>query len=249
MALAFSDRAEYFGDPDFVKVPLPQLLSPQYLAQQWKSFQKDRATFPSGPGVFPPEPNHTTHYSVVDAKGNAVSMTVTVNDAYGSGFVPEGTGVVMNNEMDDFSVKPGTPNLFGLVGAQANSIHPGKRPLSSMSPTIVRDSKGEVRLVLGAAGGPTILTSVFQVLVDRLRFGMSIADAVAYPRIHEQAQPPELKLERFGFSADTQAILQRMGYTLNPFANLAKMHALERFENGRVWGIADPRGEGFAAGE
>jgi gamma-glutamyltranspeptidase/glutathione hydrolase len=155
----------------------------------------------------------------------------------------------MNNEMDDFSIQPGAPNRSGLVGAEANSIAPGKRSLSSMSPTIVRDGQGRPRLVLGAAGGPRITTSVFLALVNRLRFGMSLPDAVAAPRFHHQWKPDELKLERDGFSWDTRARLEALGYPLSYATGMAWVHALERFPNGRTWGVPDTRGEGAAAAE
>jgi len=249
MALGFADRAELYGDPDFVSVPIARLLAPEYLDARWASFRADRAENPAGAGLPQREGSNTTHFSVIDAEGNAVAVTTTVNEAFGSAFVPPGTGVVMNNEMDDFSIQPGAPNRSGLVGAEANSIAPGKRSLSSMSPTIVRDGQGRPRLVLGAAGGPRITTSVFLALVNRLRFGMSLPDAVAAPRFHHQWKPDELKLERDGFSWDTRARLEALGYPLSYATGMAWVHALERFPNGRTWGVPDTRGEGAAAAE
>ena len=245
MALAFSDRAHYFGDPDFVPLPLDKLLSPSYLDQQWKTFKMNHAALPEGQSKVK-EPMHTTHFSVIDREGNAVAITTTINDNFGSGFVPPGTGIVMNNQMDDFSVQPGVPNLFGLVGNEANSIQPGKRPLSSMSPTIVRDKKGNNLIVIGAAGGPRIITSVFLSLLNRLRFGMSLQDAVAAPRFHQQWTPTSVDVERMGFSPETRAILEKKGYSLNEVPTLGKVHALERLPNGRTSGAPDPRGEGVA---
>jgi gamma-glutamyltranspeptidase/glutathione hydrolase len=265
MSLAFADRAVHFGDPDHVQVPVAGLLSPAYLDSRWKLFDPSKFVSPVGAGeVMGPDGTraarapllqtsegvHTTHFSVIDREGNAVAITTTINDDYGSGFMPQGTGVMMNNEMDDFSIQPGVPNLFGLVGAEANAVAPHKRPLSSMSPTIVRDLKtGQVRLVLGAAGGPTITTSVFLSILNRLRFGMSITDAVAAARVHQQWRPEELKFERQGLSVDTLSKLAGLGHKLSSKDSLAKVHAIERFANGRTWGVADPRGEGGAAAE
>ena len=187
MSLAFADRAKHFGDPDRVAVPTEQLLSPAYLDERWKLFDPKHFTSPEAGVVrsadgthavdVPPmqEGMHTTHFSVVDRYGNAVAITTTINDDYGSGFTPPGTGVMMNDEMDDFSVQPGVPNHFGLIGGEANSVAAHKRPLSSLSPSIERDLSGNVRLVIGAAGGPTITTSVFLSILNRLRFGMATA--------------------------------------------------------------------------
>jgi gamma-glutamyltranspeptidase/glutathione hydrolase len=257
MALAFADRAEFLGDPDFVKIPLDRLLSPAYLQERWKGFELEKSKVGSIlPSHFskeskegPSEPKHTTHYSVIDREGNAVAITLTVNANFGSGFVPPGTGVVMNDQMDDFSVQPGTPNLFGLVGNEANAIAPGKAPLSSMTPTMVRDQNGEVRVVLGASGGPRIVTAVFQTLMNRVRFGMSLPDAVSSPRFHHQWKPDVLDVEVWGFPFEVQKALERKGYALNFLSKAAKVHALERFPNQRVWGVADPRGEGAAVAE
>jgi gamma-glutamyltranspeptidase/glutathione hydrolase len=249
MALSFADRAKYFGDPDHADVPTQQMLSDTYLDQRWESYKKSRAMLPDAAGELLPESDHTTHFSVVDKQGNAVVITTTVNDNFGSGFVPPGTGVVMNNEMDDFSIRPGVPNLFGLVGAEANAIAPRKRPLSSMSPTIVRDAQGHSRILIGAAGGPRITTSVFLSLLHRMRFGMSIVDAVAYPRLHQQWRPDELMLEGYGFSQDTRNQLASMGYKVTEISNSGKIHALERFVSGRVWAAPDFRGEGTAVAE
>ncbi len=259
MTLAFSDRAKHFGDPDQVHVPLDVLLLPAYMDARWKTFDPKRANYrieagviyPKGKNILlaPHEGMNTTHFSVIDREGNAVAITTTVNENFGSGFVPPGTGIVMNNEMDDFSVQPGVPNLFGLVGAEANAVGPGKRPLSSMSPTVVRDGQGNARLVVGAAGGPTITTSVYQTILNRYRFGMSLPDAVAAPRIHTQWRPMELRLERFGLHAETRDRLIGMDYAFKDSWIIGKVHALERFPNGRVWGVPDPRAEGAAVAE
>lgn len=246
MSLAFADRAEHLGDPAFYPVPLPQLLDPHYLNERWKSFNPDHAHTAPGAGKVVPEPSHTTHLSVIDRMGNAVSMTVTVNDNYGSGFVPPGTGIVMNNQMDDFSAQPGAPNLFGLIGAEANSIQPGKRPLSSMTPTIVRDSHGEARIAIGAAGGPKIITAVFQSLLNRLGFGEALTDAVAAPRIHHQWKPQSVLFEKSAFPLEIRESLRKLGYAIEESPRLGVVHAVERLPNKRIVGVADPRGEGSA---
>lgn len=253
LSLAFADRTKHFGDPDFWKVPVKGLQSAAYLDERWSGFDPDEAKLPEAPGIpenfEPKEPTQTTHFSVIDRDGNAVAITTTVNDNFGSAFVPPGTGVVMNNEMDDFSIQPGVPNLFGLIGGEANAVGAGKRPLSSMTPTIVRDSEGNTKLIVGAAGGPRIITSVFLSLVNRLQFNLSLPDAVAAPRFHHQWRPLKLRVERTGFSSEVRASLKKRGYDLEEADRLAVVHALERFPNGRVWGAPDPRGEGAAVAE
>ncbi len=263
LALAFADRATHFGDPDFVKVPLKELLAKEYLARRWKeTFRRSKANLPVSAG----DPRlaglfktgydgketglSTTHFSVIDREGNAVAITTTVNDNFGSGFVPPGTGVVMNNEMDDFSIQPGVPNLFGLIGAEANAVGPRKRPLSSMTPTIVRDAAGNSRIVIGAQGGPRIASSTFLALMNRLRFGLSIADSVTVPRFHHQWRPVELMLEASGFPKESRDDLAGRGWALKEVAASARMHAIERFPaTGKVWGMSDPRTEGGVAFE
>jgi gamma-glutamyltranspeptidase/glutathione hydrolase len=249
MSLAFSDRAMYLGDPDFTQIPLSTLISPSYLDNRWKTFDLDEANLPNGAGDLKYEPQHTTHFAVMDRHGNAVSITTTVNDNFGSGFVPPGTGIVMNNEMDDFSVEPGVPNLFGLIGSEANAVGSGKRPLSSMSPTIVRDAQGRVEIAIGAAGGPRIITSVFLSLLNRLHFGMSLVDAVAAPRFHQQWRPTDVIVERFSLAPETRAALRIKGYQLEEVPTLGKVHAIERLPNGRTIGVPDFRGEGAAVAE
>ncbi|MFL5812828.1 MAG: gamma-glutamyltransferase [Bdellovibrionia bacterium] len=249
MSLAFADRAEHLGDPAFYPVPLAQLLDSHYLDERWKSFNPDHAHIAAGAGQTVTEPSHTTHLSVIDSMGNAVAMTITVNDNFGSGFVPPGTGVVMNNQMDDFSAQPGVPNLFGLVGAEANSVQPGKRPLSSMTPTIVRDSKGEVRIAIGAAGGPKIITAVFQSLLNRLEYGMPLTDAVAAPRIHHQWKPETVLFEKLSFPFEVRESLKKSGYKTEESPRLGVVHAVERLPDHRIVGVPDPRGEGAAVGQ
>lgn len=250
MSLAFADRAQYLGDQDFVKVPLAELISPEYLNERWATFDPSRANPPAGAGpIGRAEPQYTTHFSVIDGEGNAVAITTTINDEYGSGFVPPGTGIFMNDEMDDFSAQPGVPNMFGLVGGEANAIAAGKRPLSSMTPTIVRDEKGNVILAIGASGGPRIISAVFNVILNRFEFGMGISDAVAAGRVHDQWRPNELRVEKYEFAPEVLNHLRSMGYTLAESPALAKIQAIEHFANGRTWGVADPRGEGAAVAQ
>lgn len=224
MKRAFRDRAEYLGDPAYVDVPVARLLEPAYLAQRMRTFSPDRATpaadVPPGLGPFDPaalrrraEANETTHFSVVDAAGNAVANTYTLNGAYGSGVTIPGTGILLNNEMDDFTSKPGTPNMFGLLQGEANAIAPGKRPLSSMTPTLVfRD--GQLLLVTGSPGGPTIINTVLQIITNVIDHRMPVMTAVEAPRIHHQWMPDVVTHERFGMSPDTQALLRAKGHTL-----------------------------------
>jgi gamma-glutamyltranspeptidase/glutathione hydrolase len=252
MKLAFADRAEYLGDSDFTAVPLARLTDAKVASARWDaSFSPSRATAvePMSLAEAPREGMHTTHLSAIDSEGGAVAMTVTVNDNFGSGFVPPGTGVVMNNEMDDFAAQPGVPNLFGLVGAEANAVAAGKRPLSSMTPTIVRDSGGSVRLVLGAQGGPRILTAVFQTIVNRLEFGLSLPDAAGAARVHHQWKPDEAYVESPGTAPEILKGLEAMGYVVRKTTGVGRLQAIERFADGRVWGVPDPRTEGGAAAE
>jgi gamma-glutamyltranspeptidase/glutathione hydrolase len=257
MRLAFADRAVHYGDPDHVSVPLAGLLEPAYLDERWRSFSSGGARAVDGAGrpreisgaeTYPArEGTETTHFSVTDADGNAVAVTTTVNDNFGAAFVAPGTGVVLNNEMDDFAAQPGVPNLFGLVGAEANAVAPGKRPLSSMTPTVVRDPSGRARLVLGAQGGPRITTSVYQAIVNRVRFGLSLPEAVAAPRVHQQWKPEEILYDRQAFPSDTLRELERRGWRLKPADSLGRLQAIEFFpETGRWWGASDPRTEGAA---
>jgi gamma-glutamyltranspeptidase/glutathione hydrolase len=223
MKRAFRDRAEYLGDPDFVRVPVAQLLDPAYVLGRMKDFSPDRATPASavlpGLGKFDPavlrhaEKMETTHFSVVDAAGNAVANTYTLNGAYGSGVTIPGTGILMNNEMDDFTAQVGTPNMFGLIQGEANSIVPGKRPLSSMTPTLVTKD-GQLVLVTGSPGGPTIINTVLQIITNVIDHRMPVMQAVEAPRIHNQWLPDVVTFERFGLSPDTAALLRAKGHTL-----------------------------------
>mgnify|MGYP001119430446 FL=1 len=232
---AFADRSRHLGDPDFWTVPLAMLLDKGYAAARMRDFTPDRAT-PSAviqPGRETREPIETTHLCAADAEGTVVSLTTTLNAGFGSCLVVDGTGVLLNNEMDDFAVKPGVPNLYGLVGDSANAVAPGKRMLSSMSPTILlRD--GKPILALGAAGGSRIITSVVQVILNRLVFGMPVADAVAAPRFHHQWLPDELWVEPMALAPEVSARLRARGHAvqLRAAEPLANVNALAMGENG-----------------
>jgi gamma-glutamyltranspeptidase/glutathione hydrolase len=246
----FADRSRYLGDPDFTAVPVAALLDPAYLGMRRASIDPDRAT-PSaavGPGLGPVEGGgQTTHYNVVDAQGNAVAVTYTLNDRYGSGITVPGLGFLLNDEMDDFTARPGAPNAFGLMQGEVNAIAPGKRPLSSMTPTIVTRN-GEFFMALGAQGGARIITAVLQVLVNVIDFRMNVQDAVDAPRVHHQWQPDTLFLEP-GISPDTEAILRRMGHAIDhsPGWVPAQVNAILR-EDGWLAGASDGRAGGKAAG-
>jgi gamma-glutamyltranspeptidase/glutathione hydrolase len=229
MRRAFRDRAEYLGDPDFVSVPVRELLDRDYARRRMETFSPDRASSSDAiePGLGPiklsqrsdagfslaRESTETTHFSVVDAAGNAVANTYTLNGGYGSGVTIPGTGILMNNEMDDFTVKVGVKNMFGLLQSPANAILPAKRPLSSMTPTIVfRD--GRLLLVTGSPGGPTIINTVLQVVSNIVDHRMTVMQAVEAPRLHHQWMPDTLTHERNGMSIDTAALLKAKGHVL-----------------------------------
>lgn len=246
----FADRSQYLGDSDFVKVPVKGLLDPAYIRERRASINPDQAT-PSdqlNPGKpAGREGTETTHYSIVDASGNAVAVTYTLNNGYGSGVTVPGLGFLLNDEMDDFTAKPNVPNMFGLVQGEANAIEPGKRPLSAMTPTIVvRD--GKPFMVLGAPGGPRIITAVLQVLLNVIDFRMNIQDAVDAPRFHHQWKPDKLYLEA-GISPDTVALLEDMGHQVDdsPGVVLARVNAILS-DGGWLQGAADTRWVGKAAG-
>ena len=246
----YADRSQDLGDPDFVKNPISALLAPSYVQARRATIDPEHAT-PSDsvkPGLpAEHEGTNTTHYSIVDEEGNAVAVTYTLNNAYGSGVTVPGAGFLLNDEMDDFAAKPGTPNMFELVQGEANAIAPGKRPLSSMVPTvIVKD--GKPFLILGAPGGPVIITAVLQAILNVIDFGMNVQDAVDFPRVHQQWKPDRLDVEK-GVSPDTIALLQRMGYAVevgNPQVT-ARVEAIE-ISDGWVQGGHDGRGPGKAEG-
>jgi gamma-glutamyltranspeptidase/glutathione hydrolase len=244
----FADRAEHLGDADFVKVPLSGLLDPNYILKLRKSIDPERAT-PSSQvhaGVFAGhESAETTHYTIADGEGNIAAVTYTLNGGYGGKVTPAGLGFLLNNEMDDFAPKPGEANMYGLIQGEANAIQPGKTPLSSMTPTIVlRD--GKPYLALGSPGGPTIINTVLEVMVNVLDFGMNVQDAVNWPRFHHQWMPDELRLEP-GYSPDTIALLEKRGYTVKLVSAQGEVAAIG-FDNGWLEGAPDPRTEGTAEG-
>jgi gamma-glutamyltranspeptidase/glutathione hydrolase len=249
MRRAFAARNAKLGDPDFVKMPLDRLLSPAWASEQRATIQPDHATPSSAivtDGGMSGAGPHTTNFSVVDADGNAVALTTTINWWFGSGVTVRGAGFVLNNEMDDFAAVPGTANGFGLVQGEANAIAPRKRMLSSMSPTIVTDPDGRVALVLGAAGGPTIITSVLQELSAVVDFKESIGAATYAPRFHMQHEPDEVMFEKDGLLPRTAEGLRAMGYTLKERGHLADAPAIGR--EGDDWiGVAEPRRAGGLA--
>ena len=246
MKRAYADRARYLGDPAFVKAPVATLISKDYAARLRASINPDRAT--PWNDVRPAAPLHegdnTTHFSVVDDKGNAVSNTYTLNFSYGVGLVADGTGVLLNNELDDFTAAPGASNAYGLVGFAANLPGPGKRPLSSMSPTIVLKD-GKPVLVTGSPGGSRIISTVLQVIVNVLDYHMDIEDAVAAPRLHEQWLPDEVRIER-GFPDDVIAALKAKGHTIVAPLGQTSANSIAVTES-ELEGAADPRTRGSAA--
>jgi gamma-glutamyltranspeptidase / glutathione hydrolase len=247
MRRAFTDRNRFLGDPDFVTQPIARLTDKRYAAQLSLGIDPNRAT-PSRllPAIV--EGDHTTHFSIVDAEGNAVAITTTLNDDFGSAVTVSDAGFLLNDEMDDFAVKPGSPNLFGLVQGEANAIQPGKRMLSAMAPTIVLDPDGRLALVTGSPGGPRIITAVAQVISNVIDQGMTLAQAVSAPRIHHQALPDSVTWERGGLTPDQRRVLAAMGHAFHarPLkigdvnSVLVTPHGLE--------GLADPRRGGGAAG-
>jgi gamma-glutamyltranspeptidase/glutathione hydrolase len=248
---AFADRSVWLGDSDFFDVPVDVLTSKAYAKKRAETVNLTRRTDPGTiqEGLAREKPQ-TTHYSVVDRFGNAVSCTTTLNDAHGSGLIVKGAGFLLNNEMDDFSLKPGVPNMYGVIGGDANAIAPGKRMLSSMSPTFVYRPDGALWLVLGSPGGPTIFTTVFQVIVNRLDHGMTLADAVAAPRFHHQWPPRkdlgDLVLAEQG--VDTRGLVE-LGYKIRT-TRLGDVHAVEIDRAARrATGASDPRGRGRAVPE
>ena len=241
MKLAYADRSEYLGDPDFVKIPLKGLISKSYASELAASIrpQQARPAKDIRPGKPQPyESDQTTHYSVVDKAGNAVAVTYTLNTNFGSGIVARGTGILLNNEMDDFSAKPGVANAYGLVGGDANAVQAGKRPLSSMTPTLVLKD-GKPVLVTGSPGGARIITTVLQQIINHIDFGMNPAEAAATPRFHHQWTPDELRVEK-GFSPDTLALLRQWGHKVALKASMGRTQTIE-IRDGLLRGASDPR--------
>lgn len=250
---AYADRAEHLGDADFHPVPVAQLIDKAYAKRRFGDFNPQRASRSDAVGAGaapPPESPDTTHVSVIDKDGNAVAFTTTLNLSYGSKIVAAGTGILLNNEMDDFSAKDNTPNAFGLLGGDANAIEPGKRMLSSMTPTLVVKDGG-ILLVTGSPGGSTIITTVLQVVMNLIDHGMDLSDAVGRPRFHHQWQPDRVMVEPLGFSPDTLAILKAWGHEQIgplPFGRgIGDANSALRV-NGGFHGMSDPRNAGGAVG-
>ena len=246
--LAYADRARWLGDPDFLKIPLQGLISKPYAESLRATISPDHARpaaeiSPGQPQRY--ESDQTTHFSVVDAQGDAVSNTYTLNLSYGSGLVAEGTGVLLNDELDDFAAKSGAANAYGLLGGDANAPGPNKRPLSSMSPTFV-EKDGQLELATGTPGGSRIITTVLQILVDTIDFGLNVSEATDAPRAHDQLWPDEIMVER-GFSPDTIRLLEAMGHkvTLRPTSGSA--NSIARAADGTLTGASDPRQRGTLA--
>lgn len=240
---AFIDRNSKLGDPAFVNVPLAQLTSKDYARTLARTIDPARKTPTPPNGAQIADGMHTTHYSVVDDQGNAVATTTTLNNGYGSAVYLANVGFFMNDEMDDFASAPGRPNMFGLVQGEANAIAPGKRMLSAMSPTIVLDPKGELFLVVGAAGGPRIITATSQVILNVIDHRMTLADAMRAPRLHHQALPDTLMVEANGLTPEAEAGLARIGHAIRYVGGLANVNAVMRVKGG--WeGVSEPRMSG-----
>jgi gamma-glutamyltranspeptidase/glutathione hydrolase len=284
MRIAYADRSEYLGDPDFSKIPVAALTNPAYAAKRLQEIDPAKArpsktVQPAKPEIlnqfnkpvgvslmgtrgdggthkgYPygkslqtlPESLETSHLTVVDRDRNVVSLTFTVNYRFGAGVVVPGTGILLNDEMDDFAIAPGVPNVFGLVGGEKNSIAPGKTPLSSMTPTIVTEN-GKFRLAMGAPGGSTIITTVLQILLNVLEYKMDVGAAVAAGRIHHQWLPDKVNVDPWGFDAATLAELKRRGHSIEQREYWGNANAIQQLPDGKLEGAADPRGEGTAQG-
>lgn len=247
---AFADRSKYLGDPGFSSIPLAELLSDEYLAGRMKSFRPDSASSSAVTGPGSPIPDggiQTTHYSVVDRMGNAVSATTTLNETFGNSIVVDSAGFLLNNEMDDFSVKPGVPNMFGLTGGRANSAEPGKRMLSSMTPVIV-EKDGKLFLTAGSPGGSTIPTSVLQVLINVIDYGMSIIQAVDSGRFHHQWLPDQISYEAHSLPPYAIEGLGRAGHKLSERKSIGRVNAIMILPDGKMEGGPDRRGNNSAFG-
>ena len=245
----YADRAAHLGDPDFYRVPSKVLMSDAYIKQRMADFSWDRATPSSAVAagaITPAEHEETTHFSIVDAEGNAVSSTTTLNGSYGAVVVVKGAGFLLNNEMDDFSVKPGSPNMYGLVGGEANAIEPNKRMLSSMTPTIL-EKEGKLYMVVGTPGGSTIITSVFQTILNVVEFDQNMQAAVDAKKFHHQWLPDEVAYEADAIDSLTVEKLKAKGYKMVPRGPIGRVDAILKIKSGYQGG-ADPRGDDKALG-
>ncbi len=255
MRVAYADRSKYLGDPDFVEVPVKELTSLSYAQRRRKEINLEKVrrsseVEPASPEVLRSyiwESPDTTHLTVVDEERNVISMTYTINGSFGAGVVAAGTGILLNNEMDDFAAAPGVPNLYGLVGGEANAIAPRKTPLSSMTPTIVTEN-GRLIMATGSPGGSTIITTVLQVVLNVLEYQMNAAEAVSAPRFHHQWLPDKLRLETGGFSEATVNELKRRRHNVEMRRGWGNANVVVVDESGMLEGAADPRGEGEAMG-
>jgi gamma-glutamyltranspeptidase/glutathione hydrolase len=244
---AYADRAEYMGDPDYFPVPVKTLLSDAYVTQRMSDYVADKAGSSSNvkAGIIK-ESEQTTHLSIMDSEGNMVAVTTTLNGGYGSRTVVGGAGFLLNNEMDDFSAKPGVPNMYGAVGGEANAIAPGKRMLSSMTPTLLLKNNKPL-LVVGTPGGTTIPTSVFQAIINVVDFGMSADEAINKPKFHHQWLPDEVAVEK-DFDANTKKMLQQMGYKITERGSIGRTEAILINKTGKRETAADKRGDDSVAG-
>ena len=250
---AYADRNAYLADPDFVPQPLPRMASAEYAAERRAGIDPDRAT-PSaqvapGLGPVPDEGENTTHYSIMDEAGNAVAVTTTINSLYGNLVTVEGAGFLLNNEMDDFAAKPGTPNQFGLVQGEANAIEPGKRMLSAMTPTIVLDPNDRIRLITGTPGGSTIITTIAQIVANVVDWDMDLSEAMAAPRLHHQHLPDVLRYEHNGLEPEVVTALRAMGHEVEERRGYqGDVQSILVLPDGVLAGVSDPRRGGAAVG-